>query len=1488
LIIFLLVCFSIPVLGLILLQNQKIQNFIVQSVTGYFSEKLQTRVNVSGASFSFINRIQLKDLYVEDLHGDTLLFADKVEGVISGINRSKKEVKISRIIMDSAYINFITDNKGILNLKFILDKIINKDDTGKTNILFKKIQVSNSRFNLINKEKKITTTGMNYADMNFDNLNFQIRDFEINNGLVSFQINHLSFEEKSGLEVEDINTRMSIAKNIMHFDNLFIRTSYSLINSEYLHFDFNTFRDFSDFVNKVELKANFVSSQVSFSDISIFAPGLKGKERFNLSGNLSGPISDLKGKKIILSYSDRTYLQGDFVMIGLPEIRSTFINLGIQNLYATSDDLKMIMIPGKMGSSHLNLPDFMRHLGEINYTGKFTGFLDDFVAYGNFSTDLGKISTDMLLTPDTSNNISFQGRINTDNFFIGKLLESEEKLGEISMSANIHGHTSGKSIEAILDGIIDSLELFKYNYTNIQLAGKLNDRNFDGLFKVSDPNIEMEFEGKVNINQEKPEFDFTANITRARPYFLNIYETDPSFFVSFLLKTNFTGRTVDDINGQIRLVNSLFKEKDKQVQVYDFILQAEADGINKNITIRSDIMDGDINGTFQFGNIKNHLKDFVSDYIPALVKNPENITQENDLNDFRFDLRLKNIEPVISFFLPDFNIANKTHIYGFFNPKDTAAELNINCPLFSFYGNDWTEMIMNSHGTANSFFIYSTGKLLTLANDLMLENIKISTEVADNVSEFKVNWDSYQETRNDGKLNLKAFFSENDSTFNPIITLLIDSSEIYFNDLSWNISPSRIIKDSTSLIIDSLLITHLDQEVFVNGQISDNAEDVLKFNFRELDLSPANILLKKIKLKLEGEITGSAALKDPYNQPVFLSSLNLENFNINGEEFGKAEILANWNNTDKKIHIRSLAGTGQIPTFLVEGDYYPKTTGINFKIGLDKFSLNALQPYADNLISDLKGMVTGELSLRGTTKKPAIDGDLKLMKTSMLVNYLKTRYNFTNDVTIDNNNIVFRNFEIFDEKGNKAIGKGKITSQYFKDFKLDLSLDTENFEFLNTTEKDNQSFYGTIFASGNVHVTGPPANLRMDINARSERNSIFYIPLYGSYDIQESNFIYWVNLSETRQDGKNEPDKYQMKVRGMSMRFNLNVTPDAEVQLIFDPKVGDIIRGKGRGDLIIMINTAGKFEIFGDINIEEGDYLFTLQNLINKKFEVERGGKMSWNGDPSDANIDLKAFYNLRTTIYPLLEDPLSDPNAESYKKRIPVDCIIGMTGKLMNPTISPDIVLPKADQQIQNIVRNNITTQEELMKQFISLLVLNNFYSSQQGISSQGGITGTNTITTAGITGSELLSNQLSHWLSQISKDFNIGLNYRPGDDITTDELEVALSTQIFNDRLSISGNVDVGGNQINQSTSANNIVGDFELNYKITEKLHVKGFNRANDNLLFQTSPYTQGVGVFYRESFNSLGELMERYKKGLRNFFSKKKNKTTEEDPSSDKAQ
>jgi hypothetical protein len=487
-----------------------------------------------------------------------------------------------------------------------------------------------------------------------------------------------------------------------------------------------------------------------------------------------------------------------------------------------------------------------------------------------------------------------------------------------------------------------------------------------------------------------------------------------------------------------------------------------------------------------------------------------------------------------------------------------------------------------------------------------------------------------------------------------------------------------------------------------------------------------------------------------------------------------------------------------------------------------------------------------------------MNGAVMVENASLNIDYLRTRYTFNDTIRFDNSGIKFNNIRLKDERGNTAVVNGSVYHQYFRDFKANITVNANDMIVLNTKPKDNELFYGTAYASGVTTIKTDNNILSFDISASTRNNTRFYIPLNSGLSISDYSFVTFIDSSRKTPSGtlpvSNPPDT--RKGSDIDLNFDLEVTPDAEVQLIFDSKAGDVMKGHGSGNLNISLNK-GVFKISGDYIVEEGDYLFTLGNLLNKRFSVENGGKITFNGNVDDADIDMKAIYRLRTSLYELLGD-------ESFKERIPVECQLNLTGKLFNPVVEFNIYLPTADEKTRTLVKNAITTEEELSRQFLYLLVMNGFYSDP---SSTAGTTATSGTSAMGVTTTEMLSNQLSNWLSQISNDFDIGFVYRPGyKDINTQEVEVALSTQLLNDKVTINGNFDVRGAGTASGTDNNYpITGDFDIEYKITERIRFKVFNRFNNPYTGKGVPYTQGVGLFYRQEFDSFSDLFRKRKKG-----------------------
>jgi hypothetical protein len=470
----------------------------------------------------------------------------------------------------------------------------------------------------------------------------------------------------------------------------------------------------------------------------------------------------------------------------------------------------------------------------------------------------------------------------------------------------------------------------------------------------------------------------------------------------------------------------------------------------------------------------------------------------------------------------------------------------------------------------------------------------------------------------------------------------------------------------------------------------------------------------------------------------------------------------------------------------------------------------------------------------------------------MLVDYLNVLYTVSGNVNIKPNQINFDNLELRDKTGNVGSIDGNVFHSNYKNMRIDFDVNTSKLMLLNTTAINNSSFYGTAYASGNVGIYGFSDDIKLEINMKTNGGTRFVIPLDGPSEMSTNEFIQFVSKDTIK---KAKP----VIKSNLSLDFNLEATSDAEVQLIFDEKSGDVIKARGDGNLNMKINSKGKFDMFGDYVLSTGDYLFTLENFVTKKFEIEKGSSIKWNGNVYKANIDIVANYKQRASIKPLFPND----SASNYNKRFPVDCKLYMKDKLTSPNIEFGIELPTIDESTRTLVKNLLVDPNELNRQVFSLLLLRSFVTP---IAVTGG-SGVNAGGAMAATGSEMLSNKISSWLNGVTKDVDIGVNYRPGNSLSSEELDLALSKQLFNNRLTIDGNLGVNNNSANTKTTNNsNLIGDVTVELKLTEsgKYRVKGFNRSNDNtqVLNSGGPFTQGVGIFYREEFESLNELYRRY--------------------------
>jgi len=1468
-----LLILAVPSLSLLFLQNRQVQTKVSQFLAGQLSEELQASITLSSVNYTFFKRVQVRDLYVEDLHGDTLIFSELTKIRIRQIRPDKGIIEIRSISLQNAGLNLVIEPEGGVNLEMITDRLSKPHVPPelKNRLHIHQITMNDGWFRLSKRGHGPLRSQIDFNDFDLNELEITLKDLISERDTVSMNIQSLSGMEKSGFEFRHLTTLMSLGKTHMHFYDLEALTPGSDLHVPVLGFNFAQWSAFKGFSREVDLTFESVNSLLDMEDLSVFVSATSGlKYRFAIDGNVHGKLSDLKGTDMKVSFDQKSSLAFDFTMIGLPEFRNTFLDFNFREFNSSVRSLYELF-SNEQGVSENKLYPWI-NMGNLDFRGQFTGYPDDFVASGRMQTNLGPMLMDLSFKPDSTEGIDFQGHLSTGNFQLGKFLEQEEILAQLYMDVMVDGTLHEGSIQADLKGTVDTLYLSEYAYSNIILDGAFTNNTFNGGFSISDPNIRMDFLGSMDFSGEEPAYNFTADVARSRPYFLNLGVEDPNTFASFLIETDITGKNVDELNGEVRLINSLFERNENQVQLYDVRLKALSTPDTSALELRSELFDASLSGLFKLSTLPASLKNMADLYVNYV---PGSDPPGDTVNQIHFHANLHHVNPILDFFFPKIQIAENSKIYGSYIPSMDIYEAEGSFSELQIGPLTWANAEFLS-GTMNSEFdfrFYSDSMIY--GQNYALENQKIHLFTREDTAHLHVNWDNQAIQRYSGDIKLSGVFQA-DTVAERAFHIDVKPSEFLINNDKWEVDPSSILIRKQYLRVDSLSLRSSEKHLLADGTIASGIDQGFRLDFRNLNLDEMAYMIGS-NTELQGNMTGDFTYQETDGNPYIFSDIDVDTLRFNDQLLGPTSLKAAWNENRRTIRMMLQSRLEEIHTVEVDGEYTPSTKGVDFEIRLNEFQLTSLKPYVQSLLKDLSGSADVALNLDGTLDQPKLNGSIGMNKGAATVSYLNSRYTIDEALRVYNNNLYFENLTVTDQTGNQGLVNGSVSNNYLRDFYTNVRIEARNLNFMDTRSTDNEVFYGTIYATGDVLISGPVKDISLNINASTERNTALYLPLYNAREAQRSDFITFIQESEQDVYTGNE----QEALGRLNMELEVGITEDAVVQLIFDPKVGDIIETSGRGDLRILLDKNQGFRMFGDVELLQGDYLFTLQNVINKRFEIEPGGKILFNGSPTNSTIDLAAIYGTRVAPYNLYQGDPSDEYAESLKKRIPVECHLNLQGELQSPTIRAGIEMPTADPETRGILDNATSTEDELMKQFISLLVINNFYSvSGYGIANMGAMNSS----FAGVTASELLSNQLSNWLSQISDDFDIGFNYRPGDQVSTQELEVALSTQLLNDRMIISGNLDVGGQETNPSSDQETnpyIMGDFEVEYKITDNVSVLAFNRSRDELIAMTAPYKQGVGVSYREEFNSFKQLMARYREALGNR-KKRKKKSKKNDP------
>lgn len=1477
------------VLIFLLIQQSTVQTYIAQKAAAYLSEKLHTRVDIGSVEIRFFKRAVINDIYIEDLHKDTLLYSKRIMVGVSDIDLDKHNIQLGDIVLLNTRSKLIKyKGEHGLNLQFIIDAFQSKDTTrsaGKPwNLSIGSVSLVNTDFNYRSERDTLETTGINYFDLETRSVNGKIDDIRFVKDTILANIIYLSATEKSGFVLKELSSYVKLSPVELKLDQLKIKTPESTIATD-LKFSYSRYDDYNHFIDKVKFLAEFDRSHLELSDIAYFAPDLHGIYRnLTISGKVSGKVSDIKGKKMEITTGNSTLFKGDVTMTGLPKIDETLIYLNVERLTTDYRDLLRIPIPPFSKRQYLTVPSSIAKLGIMKFKGTFTGLYTDFYAYGDFSTALGNLSSDISVKKDQQTGQPvYEGKLRSKDFNFGKFFNAP-LVGNATGSVNIKGSGfSLNDLNASLDGKINSIDFNHYSYNNVELSGQIAKKIFKGKLNVQDDNIDFDFIGKVDLTGKLPNLDFVTTLNHANLNALNFGSADKSSEISTQVLINVTGDNIDNMSGFMNFDNTIYKQNGVSYKLSVFNLTSEESNGMKSLELFSDVVDARLKGKFKLLDLPKTIRSVMSNYLPSYFPAKQKM-QAAPSQQFDFSIQFRKPDVATNLFVPALHIAPKTKIQGKFDSEKQQISFDGNSESI-VYGianfQNW-----EVHASSEQQLKLTTScERLVLTDSIALEKFAFVSMVKNDSVHFDMNWENKAAHVSNG--DIEALLVVNGVNK---LNFKILPSRLTIADSVWNVDKSNEIRvDSSYVLVRNLEFEHGNQSLGLDGIVSENKKDQLNLLLTNFNLSNLDGLTKPAGLSFTGTINGKSEVTDLYHDFIFSSDNHFSALALNNNLIGDGDVASIWDQQKEALYLHGNFTQGSIPNILFSGYYYPKKDeeSLDMEMSLQSIQMDLFEPFVKEYCSDFKGMFSGNVNVKGTPKQPKLTGLLNVNARKVTVDYLNTTYKFNHDISIEENSFGVENMVVYDVNNNKAIVTGKVYHNYFKDFQLDIDIRVNKFMCLNTTEANNPLYYGKAYASGIVNIFGFTDNILLDANLKTEKVTYgdkstgigvasnteitrFYLPLSNTAEVAENNFITFVKKDSSLK----LQDDYKVKLGGITLNFDLEVTPDAEVQLIFDQKVGDVIKAKGNGDLKLAISQAGDFKMYGDYVIENGDYLFTLQNIINKKFDVEKGGTIKWSGIPYKADMNLSAIYKPRASLKPFFPED----STGIYKKRTPVDLKLLMTGDLLSPEINFEIGLPTVDATTRQTVLSYVNNDAEINRQVFSLLILNSFVTPYQLTNSGVGPTVGSAL---GANTSELLSNQLSNMLSKISKDFDVGVNYRPGDAISKDELELALSTQLFDDRLTIDGNVS--NNTNSQNTS--NIVGDVTAEYKLIEngKLRIKAFNKANDNSnqLYSSGNYIQGVGIFYREEFDTIGELYKRFLTA----FKTRKTKTVEQenDPS-----
>lgn len=1486
---------------LLAVQLPVVQTRIVQEVARRVSAKLEFPVSIDGVSIKWFDSLTLSGVKILDREQRPMIQVGRLDidyNLRNLIDSSAHNLHLDGAVLYQPAVRMIKNPRtGDTNLdEFIaqIDKLT--ADTTRPSVpdqhtpfTIAKIQLIDGSYTLDDPREPYMRdrNSFDYNHFTLKNLTGNVSQFLILGDTVALNIKNLSGVDKgSGLRIRRLDTHFLYSAKTMDFDRLYAHIGNSIIRHS-LTFFYERPSAFGDFNSRVLIQARFHDSEIRSKDLGFFSDYLRGlNETWYLSGLFTGTVNEFRLQRTNLRFGPggRSRIAGDLTWKGLPDIDRTTVNLAFAPSVVNMADIWQYYPDEGFNKT-------IQKLGTVAFDTRFVGSFSDFKNTGAFRTAIGTVTGDVALKlPKDSDLTTYVANLKASDLNLGVLIDDPEQFGLLDGQAQLSGR--GTSLEKASVDVNGQLARFGwqgYNYRDVTVRGNLQKAFFHGQLSLRDPNLAFDLDGEFDFTQPLNRYDMRGTVQQADLRALGF--VSDSLQISTSLDVQLTGNKLDNVVGQAYFRDARLTLNRRTLRIDTLSLVSSVEqrrqaghpdsmGTQRYFGLDSEFLTARLQGDFQPQRTIDDLTQLAREYqlffagdaagMNAYYVRKKQRLPHSGLAQYSIDYQTisKDIAPLITFLAPTMHVAPATRLEGRFTVGNTSlltATVHTDSLRFGAIGFGPTDLdLTTSKFTLTPQVLASavlSSKWQTFTKALPTRNLQAEGFWDTDHIDFTTSVDqagSSNRAALNGELRFKG----------DAIDLTFRQSQLRVLDGDWTLNPESLIrKVGDEYTIRNLSVANQDQRIQAAGRLSADSSEVLNVAATAFRLQSLNSVLNT---KLGGTLNGTASVRNIYQTPILESQFGVTALAYDSTLFGDLQSRAEWDQALQQLNVDARLRRSGSDVLTILGNYTPTrtTNPLDLTATVTNADLAILDSFTKGLFSNLGGTAAGQIAIKGRPVTPVLQGELSLQNGRGRFDYLKTDFTFDDKVYFGENEIITRRLTLRDPDGNTALLRGGVYHDGFRDVNLRFDSDFRNFRIMNTTVSDNDVFYGQGVISGKAELTGPLDNLAVRANVASNKGTRIYIPLDGAASVSSDDQIRFVRHATPKPGADLPPDERpgSVDLSRITMDFNFNITPDAYCEIQLDKQTGDIIKAYGQGLIAMRVDTKGDFSMTGNYAIQKGDYTFTFQNVINKRFQIRPNSRITWTGDPYGALLDVTAAYTQYTSLSPLL--PTGSRGADQTR-RYPVDLVIKINGDLGAPAITYNVDVKdypstsdfrQAVTAFQSRLQSN---DQELTRQVSSILLFNQLLPEGTSLFDQGQVN-------AGVANSvsELVSNQISRLASSLNDNLDVGLSFGgfTGNTLTQNEnllnnLQLRFSYRLLNDRLRISrdGGFTYGQNQYNTAS----LLGEWTLEYWLTSdgRLRAKVYNRNQQSILNQinitsaTISTGGGLSLLYTRSFNKL---------------------------------